>query len=164
MELHSKGWMLAMFQSHDLALGRCCRHFKFLGNRIEDNQRVIAHGFERRRNPLEYAFLIMIHRRCFSMHHMRGAIHLSAVDGSETLVAETNSEDGNPAGEVTHGVGRDAAIFDGFSGAGRDDKLRWVEFDQVFNVNLIVTKDLHIGAEFAKILNKIISEGVVVIY
>src|SRR5208283_4220375 len=103
----------------------------------------------------------MIHRRCFSVHQARGAVHSPAIDGSQTLVAETNSEDGNLACEVAHGVGRDPTIFDGFSRAGRDDELRWVEFNQVFNANLIVTKDSHIGAEFAKILNEIVSEGIV---
>ncbi len=64
---------------------------------------------------------------------------------------------------MKHGLRRDASIFQWFAGTRGNDEIGWIQLDQFFDIDLVIAKDANVRAEFAKILNEVISKGVVVI-
>jgi hypothetical protein len=78
-------------------------------------------------------------------------------------MSETDSENGNPACEMFDGFGGNAAVFDGFAWAWRDDKVVGLEGDQLVQRDLVVAEDAYVRAEFAEVLDEVVGERVVVI-
>jgi hypothetical protein len=76
---------------------------------------------------------------------------------------EADSEYGNLAVEVLDGIGGDAVVFERLTGSRRDDKVRWIEGDELIHRDLIIAEDFDICAEFAEILDEVVSERIVVI-
>ena len=95
MELHTVGLMFTMFESHDLFFGRDGSDFELGRDGVVDNKRVIAHGFERRRDAFENTFSVVGHFGGFAVHETLGTIHFAAEDGAEGLMSEANTEHGN---------------------------------------------------------------------
>ena len=131
MELHAIGWVLLMFERHDLAFGCLGDDFQFGGDGFVDDQRVIAHGFKRRRDVFEDALSVVSDGRSLAVHQARSAVHFAAVDCAEALMSEADAEHGNFAREMFDGFGRDAAIFDRFAWTWGDDKMVRLEGDQL---------------------------------
>jgi hypothetical protein len=131
MELHAVGRVLTMFERHDLAFG-CLRDDLKLGwDGFVNDERVIAHGFERRRDVFEDTLSVVSDGGGLAVHEARSAVHFAAVDSAEALMSEADAEHGDFAREVFDGFRRNAAIFDGFAWAWGDDEMVRLEGDQL---------------------------------
>src|SRR5579864_6030430 len=98
----------------------------------------------------------------FAVHKMRGTHHASAEGFADCLVSEAYAKHRSSSREVANEFDADAS-FMGRTGAGRDhDPLRPHRID-FFYGDLIITANFHLRAQFAEILDQVISEGVVVI-
>lgn len=92
------------------------------------------------------------------MHETLGAVHFAAEDCAKCLMSETDTEHGNLAIEVFDGVRGDAVVLDGFAWSWGDHKVRRVERDELIHRHLVVAKDFDVRAEFAKVLDEVVSE------
>jgi hypothetical protein len=115
MELHTIGVMFFVLKSHDLFFGCDGCYFELGGDGIVDDQRVIAHRFERRGDVFEDSFAVMCHFGCLAVHETLGTVHFAAEDRSEGLMSETDAEYGNLSIEVFDGIRGDAVVLDGFA-------------------------------------------------
>src|SRR5262245_31627589 len=100
--------------------------------------------------------------RGLAMHDARRTIHLSAVDGPQTLMSQADTQDRNLAGKVTNGVVGDSAVV-GVARAGRDDQVTGGSCDKLIERYLIVAKDLNIRPQLAEVLDEVVGERVVII-
>src|SRR5579864_1183801 len=101
-------------------------------------------------------------RAGLAVHKMRSTHHASAKRFADRLVSEAYAEHRSSSREVTNEFDADTS-FMRRAGAGRDyDPLRPHRFD-FFHCDLIITANFHLRAQFAEILDQVISEGVVVI-
>jgi hypothetical protein len=66
-------------------------------------------------------------------------------------------------GKVLDGFGRDSSVPDGFTRSWRNDKMIRFESNQIVQRDLVVTEDTHLRTELAKVLNKVVREGVVIV-
>ena len=97
------------------------------------------------------------------MHQALGPVHSAAEDSAKALVSETNPENRNFAGEVPDGVGGNTVVLDGFARSRGDHEMRRIERDQLVHRDLIVAEDPDIRTQLAKVLDKVVGEGVVII-
>ena len=86
----------------------------------------------------------------------------TAEGGADGLMAETDAEDRNARAEALDRVAGNARFF-GRAGAGRDDDLLGPQRFDLVQTDLVVAKNLHLGAEFAEIVIEVVGEGVVVV-
>src|SRR3970040_231772 len=107
MELNAVRGMLPVLERHDLALGGCRNDLQFSRDGFIDDERVITHALERRRDVFEDSLSIMIHRRSLAMHQTRCPIHFAAVDCAEALMPEADSQNWDLPSEMPDRVGRD---------------------------------------------------------
>ena len=129
MELNAVGGMFTMLERHDLAFSRLGEDFQFCRHRLMDDQGVITHPFEWRRNIFENPLPTVIYGRCFAVHQALRPIHFAAVDGAEALVTEADAKDGDLSGKVSHCLGRNAPVLNRFPWTRRDDKMVRLEGD-----------------------------------
>src|SRR5512143_3364188 len=118
MKLHAIGWVFTMFERHDLSFRGRGKDFEFSRHRLVDNERVIAHTFEGRRDILEDSFAIVIDNGSLPVHETFGAVHFAAVDGTQALMPEADPEHRDFACEMLDGIRRDTAILDRFARTG----------------------------------------------
>ena len=158
MELHTIGRILFMFERHDLAFG-CLRSDLKLGwDGFVNDERVITHGFERRRDVFEDTLSVVSDGRRLAVHEARSAVHFAAVDGTEALMPEADSQHGDFAREVFDRFGRDAAIFERFAWTWGDDEVVRLEGNQFVQRDLVVAIDTNVRAEFTEVLNEVVGE------
>ncbi len=96
------------------------------------------------------------------MHEAAGADDFSAEDVADALVSETDAEDGCVLAKSADDVVADSGFLRG-AGAGGDDDALGVERGDLGEADFVVAFDEELGAEFAEILDEIVSERVVVI-
>src|SRR5271167_1992232 len=93
---------------------------------------------------------------------MSGANDAAAEGFSDGLVAEADAEDGNFAGEVTDEFDADPG-FARRTGTGRDHDFFRTQGCDLPDRDLIVAPHLNLSAQFADVLDEVVSEGIVVV-
>lgn len=104
----------------------------------------------------------MIDLGSLAVHDPAGADDLAAKNLADRLMAKTNAEDRDLAGEKSDDFFREARIF-WCPGAGRDDDPFGPQFLDLRDAYFVVAIDLELFAQLAEILDEIIGERVVVI-
>ena len=141
MKLNAMNGVLLVFESHDFLLGSPGGDFEAIGECIAlDDERVVAGSFERIWQAGEDAGAIVVNGRGLAMHEAVCADYIAAVDLTDRLVAETDSQDGvvapswrmrsseMPASFGEHGPG-EMQIFSGaraFTSSTVRASLRWI--------------------------------------
>src|SRR5690606_26155129 len=87
-----------------------------------DRERVVAGADQRVRQAAEDTAVGMVHRRGLAVHHPTSMDDPRAEGRADALVAETDAEDRQPAGELADRRHRNAGLGGG-AGSGRDDEL-----------------------------------------
>ncbi len=158
MELHTIGGVFAVFERHDLTFDGGGDDFQLGRDRFVDHQRVIAHGFEGRRDAIEDAVPVMDDAGGLAVHQARSAAHLAAEDRAQALMAQADSQHRDFAVEVFDRLGGDAVILDGFAGAGGDDQVIRFEGDQFVERDLVIAEDFDVCAQFAEVLDEVVGK------
>lgn len=81
----------------------------------------------------------------------------------KNLQAHANAQDRDLASKVPDDIPTDARVRGGVAGAGTDDDLGWVLFDQLFQGNLVIAEDMDRGALQNQVLVDIPGEGIIVV-
>src|SRR5579872_4854583 len=101
-------------------------------------------------------------RAGFAMHEIGGADDVASEGFADGLVSQTDAEHRSSSREVTNEFDADTS-FMRRAGAGRDHDPLWPHRLDFFYRDLSIAAKFHLGAQFAEILDQVISEGVVVI-
>src|ERR1051326_1940051 len=96
------------------------------------------------------------------MHEIGGAHDLAPEGFTDCLVSETYAENRSSSCEVANEFDADAR-FVRRAGAGRDDDAFWSHGVHLIDRDLIIAANFDFCAQFAEILDQVISEGIVVI-
>ena len=134
-----------------------------LGQRLVDDQGVVARGRERVGQAGEDAAPVVADLVGLAVHRGAGAAHHAAVDLADRLVAEADAEHRQARGaEVGDRVHADAGLV-GRAGAGRDDEVRRPRGGDLVERHVVVALDRDLGAELAQVLHEVVGERVVVV-
>ena len=123
---------------------------------------MVASGRHRCGQTVEDGLVIVRDGAGFAVHEVGGADDFSAESCADGLMSEADAEDGNFSGEVADESDADAGILRN-AGAGRDDDALGLHGGDIGDGNLIVAAHFDLRAEFAEILNQVVSEGIVVV-
>src|ERR1041385_6087188 len=96
------------------------------------------------------------------MHEIGGAHDLAPEGFTDCLVSETYAENRSSSCKVANEFDADAR-FVRRAGAGRDDDAFWSHGVHLIDRDLIIAANFDFCAQFAEILDQVISEGIVVI-
>jgi hypothetical protein len=88
--------------------------------------------------------------------------HHTAIDIADALVTQTDSQDGNPAPEITDDVIGDAG-FEGGTGAGRDDDMTRCHSFYPLQGDAVIAHGDRLPSQLTQILYQVIGKRVVVI-
>ena len=172
VELHALDGQRAMAQAHDdggssfagaVDLGSAGGDGERVRKRIfGDDERVIAGAGERRGQRFEDALAVVGDGAGFAVHELMGTNDLAAEGFADGLVAETDAEDGSLSGHVADERNENARLA-GSARAGREQDAIGMESFHFFNGELVVAANDDVGTQFAKVLDEVVSEGVVVV-
>ena len=87
---------------------------------------------------------------------------MAAKGRADRLVSEAHAKNGNVPGEVADQIDADAGILRSAWARGEHDTLGLHGLD-IGDSELVVAANLNLGAQFAKVLDEVISERIVVI-
>src|ERR1700722_5581239 len=93
---------------------------------------------------------------------MRGSHHFAAECCADGLVSQADAENRYFAGKVANEINADASFLRRARARRNDDPLRPQRFD-VVNRYRVVALNLDLCAQFAQILDKVVSERIVVV-
>src|SRR5437588_7070686 len=114
-------------------------------------------------NSRENRLSVMLHPGRFAVKEPRRAHHTATEDLANRLMTQTNPENWRRWTEVIdnlHGYSR----IRGRAGSGRDDNSIGLQLRRdLIDGNFIISPHLYLLAEFTKILNQVVSEGIVVV-
>ena len=96
------------------------------------------------------------------MHKAGGADDVATVNLADALMAEAHAEYGNFSAEMPNHIATDTGIG-GRAGPGGNDDFFGSELLDVGNGNLVVTLHKELRTKFAKVLNEVVGERIVVI-
>jgi hypothetical protein len=123
---------------------------------------MVARGLKRIRQAFENAFAVVDDRRCLAMHEAICADNLATEHVAHALVAQAYSEDRCAFAKSANDVAADAR-FVGRAGAWRNADAFWRESRDFIERDLVIAFHGRFGAEFAKVLDEVVGETVVVI-
>lgn len=106
-----------------------------------DNQGVVAGGLKGIGEPEKDSFIHMMDEGGLTMHESLGLYNRGSVDGTNTLVAEADPQDGDVGGQFSDELVGDPGVFWG-SRAWRDNDLVWMLLLYLGDGDLIISKDL----------------------
>ena len=120
MELHAPQRRLEVAHAHQHAVVGPRERMQSR-RQLADDERVVAHDLERRRDPLEQVDLRVVHDARAPVHRLRRGQDRRAVQVAQPLVPEADAEHRHPA--LADRRGADAEVARAFRppGAGRDD-------------------------------------------
>src|SRR5713101_2359732 len=167
MELHALHREILMSQAHDDAgsvfVRSPCADFQVAWQiLLGDDQRVISSRSHRRRQAAEDGLAIVLNLAGFAVHQVLRAHHLAAEGCADRLVSEADSEHGHFAREVADQFDADAGFLRS-AGSGRNHDARGVHRLDLSDRHFVVAANLYPGAQFAQVLDEVVSERIVVI-
>jgi hypothetical protein len=167
VELHAFNRQRLVAHAHDFAVLRPGRHFQHLGaGGALDGQRVVAVDRELFRQPGKHALLRGGDDAGLAVHQLLRADDVAAKRRANALVAQAHAQDGQLAGKVLDRSHRDAGLGRR-AGAGRNDQaIELPALQARFDLghgDLVVAEHFHLGAQFAKVLDDVVGEAVVVV-
>lgn len=165
MKLDAFDRQFAVSQTHDQAVRRFGRDFQRSGQRFAfDDQRMIPSGVEIAFDACEQRPTVVFDDDRFAVNRFRPADYFAAEMLTDSLVAETNTEDRKPRTELFYDLKRYPCTI-GCSGPGRDQYF--LRFQLVFDLidrYLVIAEYLHLGTEFAQVLDQVVRERIVIIH
>ena len=105
----------------------------------------------------------MVHRTQFSVHHFGCKDDTAAERLSDHLVPQANSKYWDGGGSLLDQIETDTGMIRRSRAGGYNDTL-WACRQNLVHADLIVTMNPHVCAQFAQILNQVVSKAVVIIY
>ena len=133
-----------------------------------DDQRMIAGRGHWRSEAAEDGLAIVLNLAGFAVHQVLRANHLAAKSCANRLVSETDAEQRHIvlvlvlAREMADQFDADAGFLRSTGSGGNDDALRVHRLD-LADGHFVVAANLNLGAQFAKVLDEVIGERIVVI-
>ncbi|VTR66459.1 hypothetical protein DESC_480169 [Desulfosarcina cetonica] len=163
MELDTFGGVRAMPQPHDFAVIGRGGDLEAVGQaRRFHRQAVVAHGLERRLDPLENPLPVGGNHGGLAMHQPLGRNDLTTKGMGDGLMPQTDPQDGNRSGKTSDHIQADPGGFgpararrnhDGLGGHGRD----------IFHVNGVVALDHHAFTDLPEVLHQVVGERIIVV-
>jgi hypothetical protein len=135
---------------------------------LGDDQRVVAGRGHRRRQAAKDGLAIMLNLTGFAVHQVFRAHHLASEGSADGLVSEADSEQRHitavlaVARKVTDQFYADAGFLRGAGSGRKHDAFRMHRLDLSYG-HFVVAANLYLGAQFAKVLDEVVSERIVVI-
>src|SRR5438093_3807259 len=163
MELHAFDAKGAVAKAHDLSLRGLSGDFQTGGERLApDDQRMVARRFKRVGQIAKDRLLIMTDHRRLAMHQTFGANHLSAKCFSDALMTKTDTENRNGPRQTFDGVDGNPCFFRR-AWPRRDHNALRLECRNLIDGHGVVPDHFQFLAQFAKILDQVIGERVVIV-
>src|SRR5258708_23013929 len=173
MELHTLNREFLMSQSDDDAgsvfVRSPCADFQIAWQiLLGDDQRMVAGCGHRRRQAAKDGLAIVFNLTGFAVHQVLRANHLAAEGCADRLVSEADSEQRHIspalalAREMADQFDADAGFLRG-AGSGRKHDALGVHRLDLSHGHFVVAANLYLGAQFAKVLDEVVSERIVVI-
>src|SRR6202171_876802 len=169
MELHALNRESLMPQAHDDAgsvfVRSPCADFQIAWQiLLGDDQRMIAGRGHRRGQAAKDGLAIVLNLTGFAVHQVLRAHHLPAEGSADGLVSEADSEQRHisPARAMADQFNAQAGFLRG-AGDGRKHDAFGVHRRDLSDGDFVVAANLHLGAQFAKVLDEVVSERIVVI-
>jgi len=171
MELHALDRELPVAQAHNYAraVGLAGPGADFKVTRqpfLADDQRVITGRCHRRVDSLKNCPPIVLDRARFSVHQVSRAHHFSSKSRADGLMSQADPEQRNHvlrlAREVTNQFDADPSVLRSARSRRNHDALRSHRFDLV-DADLVVTPHLNLRAQFADVLDEVVSERIVIV-
>ena len=152
----------AMPQAHDRAVLGARRDLELVGQRLGDDQRVIAAGDERLRHAAEDAAAVVLDRRRLAVHRRRRAHDLAAERDADGLMPEADAEHRRRRPEPPDHVDRDAGVL-GPPGPGRDHDALGLQRLDLVERDLVVALTTGAAPSSPEVLGEVEGERVVVV-
>src|ERR1700675_1370998 len=171
MEMHTLHREFLMPQAHDDAgsvfVRSPCADFQIAWQiLLGDDQRMIAGRGHWRREAAKDGLAIMLNLARFAVHQVLRAHPLAAEGCADRLVSEADSEQRHIspalACKMQDQVDADAGFLRG-AGSGRKHDAFGVHRLNLSYGHFVVAANLYLGAQFAKVLDEVVSERIVVI-
>ena len=167
MKLHALNRKLPVPQAHDdsrpVSVVSPGADFEIAGQAVfGDDQRVIAGCRHRRRQAAKDGFAVVLDLAGFAVHQVLRANHLASESCANGLVSEANSEQRHLAREMADQFDADAGFLRS-AGSGRNDNALGLHRVNLFDRHFVVAANLNLGAQFANVLDEVVSERIVVI-
>ncbi len=167
MELYAFNRELAVPQAHDDALAVGIMRFRadlqlFGQSFFGDDERVISRGGHWQRRVFKNSPAVMRDLADFAMHDLAGAHDVTAERGADGLVPQTDAENRALTGEVLDEINADASLMRCARPRRDQDVIRPEALD-FLRGDLVIAADLHFFTQFTKILDQVVSEGIVIV-
>src|ERR1700687_5217953 len=171
MELHALNREILMSQAHDDSCSVFVRSpgadFEIVGQAVfGDDQRVIAGRGHRRGQAAKDGLAIVLNLTGLAVHQVLRAHHLASEGCADGLVSEADSQQRHvalaPARKMTDQFDADAGFLRGAGSGRKHDAFRVHLLDLSYG-DFVVAANLYLGAQFAKVLDEVVSERIVVI-
>src|SRR5437899_3274605 len=169
MELHTLNREILMSQAHDDAgsvfVRSPCADFQIAWQiLLRDDQRMVARRSHGRSQAAKDGLAIVFNLAGLAMHQVLRAHHLAAKSCADGLVAEADSEQRHIslAREMADQFNTDARFLRS-AGSGRKQDAFGVHRLDLSDGHFVVAANLHLRAQFAKVLDEVVSERIVVI-
>jgi hypothetical protein len=164
VELDAVDGEFAVAQAHDLALGgfggdfeRGREGFAF------HEQGMVARGLEGIGEVGEDAGVVVLNGRGFAVHESAGADDVATENMADALMPEAYAEEGRIWAEAFDNLVADSGFVGGARTRRNTDALGF-ERGNLIECDFVVALDQWIRAQFAEVLDQVVSETVVVIY
>ena len=161
MELDALGGQLAVAGAHH-HVAEAGAQLELVGQVGVGDQRVVAAGDQRRRQPVEDRAAVVLDLGVLAVDRL--ALDGRAAEGlDQRLVAEADAE--HRRAGLGEGADRLAEIpaSAGVQGPGETTRRSAPRSSSSSTVGLVVADDLDLGAELAQVLDQVVGEGVVVV-
>ena len=97
------------------------------------------------------------------MHEALGTVHSAAEDGPRHWCPRQTPSTGILPVKVPDRIGGNTIVLEGFARSRGDRQDARIERDQLVHRDLVVAEDPDVRAEFAKVLDEVVGEKVVII-
>ncbi len=163
MKLHAVNGMFAVNEAHDFSLGGFGRDFQALGKCVPlHDERVITRGLERRGQSGKNPGIFVKDGRGFPVHEPIGAHDFTAVDLADALMTKADAQDRDTGTEAAYHIAADAGLVRSARTRRHTDVMRCKSLD-FGQSDFIIPAYKGLNSQLTKILDKVVSERVVVI-
>ena len=152
-----------MMTRRAVSIDRPGADFKVVGQTVfRDDQGVVAGGGHRRSESAKDGLAVVLDLAGLAVHQIFRPNHPAAECRADRLVAKTDAEQWQLAGKMPDQFNADPGFLRSARPGGNHDAFRTHCLD-FFDGHFVVAPDFDLCAQFAKILDKVVSEGIVVI-